>query len=94
MTNLFTTPEVRRDFIIGITEILAQIYKISDNSLKLSIFNELDPLSDEELMTKKDLVEKYLEETTQLTQSYLNKIIRVENEYMEEEERKEVVLSF
>jgi hypothetical protein len=92
--TLFTTPEVRREFIIGITEILAQIYKVTDDSIKLSIFNELDPLSDEELMAKKDLVEKYLEETTQLTQTYLNKMIRAENEYLEEKERETLSMSF
>lgn len=92
--NLFSSPEVRREFIIGITEILAQIYKVSDDSLKLSIFQELEPLSDEELIMKKDLVERYLEETMQLTQAYTNKMVRTENEYIEEEERKEVSLTF
>ncbi|MDD2916962.1 MAG: hypothetical protein PHH70_03925 [Candidatus Gracilibacteria bacterium] len=86
--SIFSSPEIRREFIIGITEILAQIYKVSDDSLKLSIFNELNPLSDEELIAKKDLVERYLEETIQLTQTYMNKMVRAENEYKEEEERK------
>lgn len=92
--NLFSDTQVRKEFIVGITEVLAQIYKVNDDTLKLSIFNELAKLSDEELLAKKDVIEGYLEHTTQLTQTYLNKMTRADNEYMEEEERKEVTMSF
>lgn len=92
--NLFTTPEVRKDFIIGITEILAKIYKVKDPTLKRSIFDELVHLSDKELMVKKELVERYLEQSTQTTQSYFNKMKRAENEHTEREERKGISLTF
>ena len=90
--NLFSNPQVRQEFVIGITETLAHIYNVSDKDLKLSIFNELDKLSDEGLMSKKDLIEGYLERSALLNQTYLSKITRVENEYLEGEEKKELVL--
>lgn len=85
--KLFSDAQVRREFTIGVTEVLAQIYKVTDDTLKLSIYNELEKLSDSELMTKKDLVEEYLKNSVQLNQAYLNKASRAENEYLENKER-------
>ena len=90
--NLFSSPQVRRDFIIGITDILAKIYKVTDPSLKRDIFHELNKLSDRELIAKKDLVQNYLEQSTQTINSYTNKLSRIENEYMEREEQKRTQL--
>lgn len=92
--SLFSSPKVRKEFIIGITEILAKIYKVKDPTLKRSIFDELVHLTDKELIVKKELVERYLAETTQSTSSYFNKMRRTENEHNEKEERKGISLTF
>lgn len=92
--SLFSSPKVRKEFIIGITEVLAKIYKVKDPTLKRSIFDELVHLSDKELVAKKELVERYLKESVQLTQTYMNKAVRYQNEDNEAEERKKVSLNF
>lgn len=90
--DLFSDNRVRQEFIIGITEILAQIYNVMDSTLKLSIFHELEKLSDTELMEKKNLIEKYLSHSTLLNQNYISKATRIEHEYLEEEEKKDLIL--
>ena len=86
--------EVRRNFVIALTEILAQTYDITDDTVKLSIFTELTALGDSDLIAKKDLIEIHLEQSTQLTQAYLGKIIRAENEYTEAKEKKDLAFIF
>lgn len=92
--NQFSNAQVRKDFTIGITEILAKIYKVSDPKLKRNIFDELTKLTDKELIAKKDLVERYLEQSTALTKTYTNKLIREGNNDLEKEERKNISLNF
>lgn len=90
----FSDGEARKVFAIGITEMIAKIYEISDNAQLLNIFNKLSALDDDALVSMKDLMEGYFDTVWEIHQTGMRKLIKIENAYMEAEEKKEVVLDF
>ena len=72
MSYRFTDIKVRDQYIIGLTEVIAEIFGITEKSQKKSVYNELYGLDDEALINKQNFVEQYFDETTLIYKKYLS----------------------
>jgi hypothetical protein len=83
-------PDARKNFIVGITEILLQIFEIDDEATRNNIITELSKLDDRMLLEKKDAIEDHLATVDQINKVYFVKLLHVEHLLLEKEERKGV----
>ncbi|GAB0174141.1 MAG: hypothetical protein HHAS10_00200 [Candidatus Altimarinota bacterium] len=89
MEALFTE-EARKNFIIGITEIILQIFDISSEERRNIIINELSALDDATLLEKKDSIDDYFLKANEINKSYFYQLLRMEHLYLEKEEQKDL----
>ena len=83
MSHRFTDIKVRDQYIIGLTEVITEIFGITEKSQKKSVYNELYGLDDEALINKQNFVEQYFDETTLIYKKYLSKVKVIKNSIQE-----------
>lgn len=79
MPSQFTDEQTRQQYIAGITDILAQIFKITDSVQKQAIYSELEKLDDVSLIAKQKNVEEYLAESIRSNTTYRNQLSNMEH---------------
>ncbi len=89
MDSTFTV-EARKNFIIGITEIILQIFNISSEERREFIINELSTLDDATLLEKKDAIDDYFSKANEINKSFFYQLLHMEHLYLENEERKDL----
>lgn len=89
MDSAFTL-EARKNFIIGITEIILQIFGISSEERREFIMNELSTLDDATLLEKKDAIDDYFSKANEINKSFFYQLLHMEHLYLENEERKDL----
>ena len=87
MSHRFTDIKVRDQYIIGLTEVITEIFGITEKSQKKSVYNELYGLDDEALINKQNFVEQYFDETTLIYKKYLSKVKVIKNSIQEVAEK-------
>ncbi len=86
MEPLFTE-DARKNFIIGITEIVLQIFEIGDENKREKIMEDLAGLDDSNLLKKKDDIENYFDQAAEINKSYFYRLLHMEHLFLENEER-------
>ena len=69
MEPLFTE-DARKNFIVGITEIILQIFEIDDEGKRETIMGDLKSLDDSSLLKKKDDIDDYFGQAAEINKSY------------------------
>lgn len=90
MSSQFVDEQTRQQYIIGITDILALIFKIFDPVQKQAIYKELCWLDDANLLKKQQYIEEYFDKTKQNETRYLNQLMQLEHLAIENEEREKI----
>jgi hypothetical protein len=88
MEPLFTL-DARKNFIIGITEIILQIFDINSEERRNMIISELSALDDATLLEKKDAIDDYFSQANEINKSFFYQILRMEHLYLEKDEQRE-----
>lgn len=94
MSHRFTDIKVRDQYIIGLTEVIAEIFGIAEKPQKCALYNELYGLDDEALINKQKYVEGYFDETTVIYKKYLAKAKVLQNNIQEVAEKVDFNPSF
>ncbi len=89
MEPLFTE-DARKNFIVGITEIILQIFEIDDENKRDTIISELKSLDDRSLLKKKDDIDDYFGQAAEINKSYFYRLLHMEHLFLENEERKSI----
>ncbi len=89
MEPLFTE-DARKNFIIGITEIILQIFEIGDETKREKIMEGLSGLDDDSLLKKKDDIDDYFGQAAEINKSYFYRLLHMEHLFLEKEERKNI----
>lgn len=87
MEPLFTA-DARKNFIIGITEIVLQIFEISSEEHRDRIILELSSLDDATLLEKKDAIDDYFVKANEINKAFFYQLLHMEHLYLENDERK------
>lgn len=87
MEPLFTE-DARKNFIIGITEIILQIFEIDSEEKRQTIIAWLSSLDDANLLKKKDDIDNYFDQAQEINKSYFYRLLHMEHLFLENEERK------
>ncbi len=90
MPSQFTDEQTRQQYIAGITDILAQIFKITDSVQKQAIYSELEKLDDVSLIAKQKNVEEYLAESIRSNTTYRNQLSNMEHVWIENNEKEQI----
>ncbi len=87
MSHRFTDIKVRDQYIIGLTEVIAEIFGIAEKPQKCALYNELYGLDDEALINKQKYVEEYLDRDNQLLLAFQSQVKKFEHMMDEIQER-------
>ena len=87
MSHRFTDIKVRDQYIIGLTEVITEIFGITEKSQKKSVYNELYGLDDEALINKQNFVEDFLDRESQLMKSFKAHVQKFEHMMEEVQDR-------
>lgn len=90
MPSQFIDEQTRQQYIAGITDILAQIFKITDSVQKQEIYSELEKLDDVSLIAKQKNVEEYLAESIRSNTTYRNQLSNMEHVWIENNEKEQI----
>ena len=94
MSSQFVDEQTRQQYIIGITEILAQIFEIVDPIQKQTIYTELAALDDETLLEKQVSIEEYFKKNIKIHTNYFNQLTKIEHICVEDVEKSQVNSAF
>ena len=89
MEPLFT-PDARKNFIIGITEIILQIFGISSDERREMIITDLSALDAATLLEKKDAIDDYFVKANEINKAFFYQLLHMEHLYIEDDERKDL----
>lgn len=89
MEPLFTE-DARKNFIVGITEIILQIFEIDDEGKRETIMGDLKSLDDSSLLKKKDDIDDYFGQAAEINKSYFYRLLHMEHLFLENEERRNI----
>lgn len=94
MSKQFADISTRREYILGLTEVICQIFEISDPDRREAIILELEWLDDEALIEKQGYLENYFDSIIGYSNTAMSKIVQHDNIIKENQEKSNLEINY